>query len=95
MSESKLYQLPSLPYQYDELLPVLTKEQLQIHHEKHHMAYVNGANAILEKMDTAHKNNEKLDMKALLKDLSFQIGGHLVVVNRNVYHKINQRVYHL
>ena len=78
MNESKFYQLPALSYQYDELAPVLTKEQVQIHHEKHHMSYVNGANAILEKMDLANKNNDKLDMKALLKDLSFQIGGHLM-----------------
>jgi superoxide dismutase, Fe-Mn family len=78
MNENKLYSLPKLPYGYDEFSPILSKDQLQIHHEKHHMAYVNGANAILEKMDAAHKNNEKLDMKALLKDLSFQIGGHLM-----------------
>ncbi len=78
MNENKLYSLPKLPYGYDEFSPILSKDQLQVHHEKHHMAYVNGANAILEKMDAAHKNNEKLDMKALLKDLSFQIGGHLM-----------------
>ncbi len=78
MSDSKMYKLPAFPYQYNEFAPVLSTEQLQIHHEKHHQAYVNGANAILEKMDQAHKSNEKLDMKALLKDLSFQIGGHLM-----------------
>jgi len=78
MNNSKMYQLPELPYQYDEFAPILSKEQLQIHHEKHHQAYVNGANALLEKMDKSRETNEKLDMKALLKDLSFQIGGHLM-----------------
>jgi Fe-Mn family superoxide dismutase len=46
-----------------------------LHHQKHHQAYVTGANAILEKLDKARRENADLDMKALLKELSFHLGG--------------------
>jgi Fe-Mn family superoxide dismutase len=47
-----------------------------VHHQKHHQAYVAGANAILEKLDKAWKDNADLDMKATLKEFSFHIGGY-------------------
>ncbi len=47
-----------------------------MHYQKHHQAYVNGANAVLEKLDKARKDNTDLDMKAILKELSFHIGGY-------------------
>ncbi len=74
----KFYQLPPLPYSFKDLEPVISEEQLRIHYEKHHQAYVNGANAILEKLDKGREENQDLDMKALLKELSFNIGGHLL-----------------
>jgi Fe-Mn family superoxide dismutase len=52
METAKLYTLPQLPYGYDQLQPYISKEQLTLHHQKHHQAYVNGANAILEKVLT-------------------------------------------
>lgn len=76
MEGTKFYKLPELPYGYKDLEPFISEEQLMIHHQKHHMAYVKGANAILEKMDKARKENADLDMKATLKELSFNIGGH-------------------
>lgn len=74
----KFYQLPPLPYSFKDLEPVISEEQLRIHYEKHHQAYVNGANAILEKLDKGREENAELDIKALLKELSFNIGGHLL-----------------
>jgi Fe-Mn family superoxide dismutase len=74
----KFYVLPQLSFGYKELEPFISELQLTIHHQKHHQAYVNGANAILEKMDKARKEGTDLDMKSTLKDLSFQIGGHLL-----------------
>ncbi len=78
MEKSKFYALPKLPYGYKDLEPHISQGQLTIHHDKHHQAYVNGANAILEKLDKARKENTDLDMKSTLKTLSFNIGGHIL-----------------
>jgi Fe-Mn family superoxide dismutase len=75
MEGSRFYSLPKLPYEYDALAPYISEEQLKLHHQKHHQAYVNGANAIFEKQDKARKENTDLDVKATLKELSFHIGG--------------------
>ncbi len=76
METQKFYTLPPLSYGYGDLAPVISEEQLRIHHDKHHNAYVVGANAILEKLDAARKTGADLDMKATLKELSFHVGGH-------------------
>jgi len=78
METTKFYSLPKLPYEYKALEPYISEEQLKIHHSKHHQAYVNGANAILEKLDKARKEDTTLDIRATLKELSFNIGGHLL-----------------
>ncbi|MCR3755386.1 MAG: superoxide dismutase (Mn) [Sodalis sp. Psp] len=44
------FTLPSLPYNYDALEPYLDKETMKIHHTKHHQAYVNNANGVLESL---------------------------------------------
>lgn len=78
MEETLLYSLPKLKYGYKDLAPHISEEQLTIHHDKHHQAYVTGANSILEKLDKGRKENAELDMKSTLKELSFHIGGHLL-----------------
>lgn len=78
METTKFYALPQLPYQYGELQPYISQEQLTLHHQKHHQAYVNSANAILERLDKARKEGADFDVKATLKELSFHIGGHLL-----------------
>jgi Fe-Mn family superoxide dismutase len=78
MEARKFYALPQLPYGYDELQPHISQEQLTLHHQKHHQAYVNSANAILERLDKARKEGTDFDVKATLKELSFHIGGHLL-----------------
>lgn len=74
----KKYELPALPYAADALEPYISKEQLSLHHDKHHQAYVTGANADLEKLEKARQEGTETDMKALLKELSFNIGGHVL-----------------
>jgi len=74
----KKYELPPLPYAPDALEPHISKEQLSLHHDKHHQGYVTGANANLEKLEKARQEGVDLDMKALLKELSFNIGGHVL-----------------
>ena len=78
LEAGKLYVLPKLPYEYNQLVPHISEEQLKIHHQKHHQAYVNGANAILQRLDKARKEGTDLDIKSTLKELSFNIGGHLL-----------------
>ena len=78
MESVKLYALPELPYDYAALAPHLSADLLRLHHDKHHAAYVSAANAILQKMDTARTDNADFDAKATFKELSFQIGGHVL-----------------
>jgi Fe-Mn family superoxide dismutase len=76
MDAPKVYSLPALPYDYKALAPHISEQQLTIHHQKHHQAYVNGANAVLEKLARARKENADLDMKATLRELTFHTGGY-------------------
>ena len=78
MEPTKFYALPKLAYGYKDLQPYISEQQLTIHHQKHHQAYVNGANAILEKLDKSRKEGTDMDVKATLKELSWNIGGHLL-----------------
>ncbi|HKW46615.1 MAG TPA: superoxide dismutase [Gemmatimonadaceae bacterium] len=43
------FTLPALPYAYDALEPHIDARTMEIHHTKHHLAYVNNLNAALEK----------------------------------------------
>jgi len=45
--------LPDLPYDYNALEPVISAEILQVHHGKHHAAYVNNLNIAEEKLAEA------------------------------------------
>ena len=76
METDNAYVLPKLPYDYNGLEPYISEQQLTIHHDKHHLAYVNGANAAFKKLDEARKSKAEIDVKAMLKELSFNIGGH-------------------
>jgi len=78
MESKRVFTLPKLPYGYDALTPYMSEEQLRLHHDKHHQAYVNGANNIFEKLDKARKENMDIDVKAFMKELSFNIGGHIL-----------------
>jgi len=78
MEKIKSFTLPKLPYDYNALAPYISEQQLKLHHDKHHQAYVNGANAAFEKLDKARSENAEIDMKATLKELSFNVGGHIL-----------------
>jgi superoxide dismutase, Fe-Mn family len=72
------YSLPKLPYGYKDLEPYISAEVLTLHHDKHHAAYVNAANALLDKIKDARDKNADLDYKSALKALSFNAGGHIL-----------------
>jgi Fe-Mn family superoxide dismutase len=72
------YKLPNLPYGYKDLEPYMSEEVLKLHHDKHHLGYVNAANVILDKIEEARKNDSDLDFKSVLKSLSFNVAGHIL-----------------
>ena len=74
----KKVELPPLPYEYDALEPVISKTIMTLHHDKHHLAYVNGANAALEKLEKFRKGEMEIDVKATMRDLSFNMSGHVL-----------------
>lgn len=78
MESQKMYTLPELPFDYSALKPQISEELLRLHHDKHHAAYVNGANAILKRMHQATLDNTDIDPKATFKELTFNIGGHVL-----------------
>jgi len=59
------YDVPALPYAYDALEPHVDKATMEFHHDKHHQAYVDKANAALEGTPFDGK-----DVKDVLADLS-------------------------
>jgi len=61
-----MYTLPQLDYPYDSLEPFIDKETMEIHHTKHHQAYLNNLNDALSN----YPNLQKTDIEELLKDTS-------------------------
>jgi Fe-Mn family superoxide dismutase len=53
-------QLPDLPYSHDALAPVMSKETLEYHHDKHHKAYVDNANKMLAGTPLENKSLEEI-----------------------------------
>jgi len=78
------YTLPDLTYDYSALEPFVSGTIMTLHHDKHHAAYVNGANLALEAMEEARANNALANINKLQKDLAFNLAGH---VNHVVFWK--------
>lgn len=55
-----MYTLPELPYQYDALSQAISKDIMQLHHQKHHQAYVDKLNAALDGVQTEASSLEQL-----------------------------------
>ena len=79
-----VYTLPDLPYDYAALEPHISAEIMELHHDKHHKAYVDGANTALEKMAEAREKGDFATINKLEKDLAFNLGGH---INHSVFWK--------
>jgi superoxide dismutase, Fe-Mn family len=73
---AKTYTLPPLPYAYNALEPYISQQIMTLHHDKHHNAYVTGANAALDKLEKARAGQLQIDVRGVLRDLSFNIDGH-------------------
>ncbi|OLT21436.1 superoxide dismutase [Ornithinimicrobium sp. CNJ-824] len=70
------YTLPDLPYDYAALEPHISAEIMELHHSKHHKAYVDGANTALEKLAAARDSGDFGTVPMLEKNLAFNLGGH-------------------
>ena len=72
------YVLPDLPYDYGALEPFISGEIVALHHDKHHRAYVDGANKAIEKLlDMRHEDNFD-SIAAVQKMLAFNVSGHVL-----------------
>ncbi len=53
------FEVPPLPYDYGALAPTIDEQTMHLHHDKHHQAYVDNANAALEGTEWANKSVEQ------------------------------------
>jgi superoxide dismutase, Fe-Mn family len=76
------FSVPDLPYSFDALEPYIDAQTMEIHHDKHHAAYVTNANAALEGTEWADKSAEEIltNLSALPADklgpVRNNVGGH-------------------
>ena len=71
------YVLPDLAYDYAALEPHISARIMELHHSKHHKAYVDGANNALAGLDEARETGNFSNINRLEKDLAFHLGGHI------------------
>ncbi|KAM3720317.1 Superoxide dismutase [Dirofilaria immitis] len=69
--------LPDLPYDYGALEPILSAEIMQVHHGKHHAAYVNALNQAEEKVKEALIKGDTQTAVTATKLMNFNAGGHI------------------
>lgn len=69
--------LPDLPYDFGALEPVISGEIMQLHHQKHHQAYVTNYNLALEQYAEAEHKEDHAKLIALQPALRFNGGGHI------------------
>jgi Fe-Mn family superoxide dismutase len=56
----------------------MSEKQLRLHYEKHHQSYISAANSILKRMDKAKTEDTRLNMSAVIRDLTFNVAGHIL-----------------
>ena len=76
------YVLPDLSYDYGALEPNISGRIMELHHDKHHLAYVNGANTAIDALAEAREKNDLTMVNKFQKDLAFNLAGH---VNHTVF----------
>ncbi len=73
-----MYALPDLPYDYAALEPAMSGQILELHHDKHHAAYVKGANDVSEQLAEAREKDQMGGLVGLEKTLAFNLSGHVL-----------------
>jgi superoxide dismutase, Fe-Mn family len=76
------YTLAELPYDYSALEPNISGRIMELHHDKHHKTYVDGANTALAKLAEARDAGDLTYVNKLQKDLAFNLAGH---VNHSIF----------
>lgn len=76
------FTLVDLPYDYSALEPHISAKIMQLHHSKHHAAYVAGANAAIKELKQLAQTSNFAIINKLEKDLAFNIGG---INNHNIF----------
>lgn len=71
------FTLPDLSYDYGALEPAISGEIMQIHHQKHHQAYITNYNKALEQLDDAIAKGDASTAVKLQSAIKFNGGGHI------------------
>ena len=72
------YVLPDLDYDYGALEPHISGQIMELHHNKHHAAYVKKANETLDMLDEARDKADFTRIAGLEKALAFNLSGHVL-----------------
>jgi len=72
------YVLPDLGYDYASLEPHISGKLMELHHNKHHAAYVKKANETMEQLDEARDKGDFTRIGGLEKALAFNLSGHVL-----------------
>jgi len=72
------YTLPDLSYDYGALEPHISAQIMELHHDKHHRGYVEGANAAVEKLAEMRQSGDLNHIAALERELAFHVSGHVL-----------------
>ena len=73
-----LYTLPELPYDPGALEPHVSGRIIELHHGKHHAAYVKNANATVEMLEDSRAKGDYTRIAALERALAFNLSGHIL-----------------
>ena len=73
-----VYTLPDLPYDFAALEPAMSGQILELHHDKHHAAYVKGANDTLDQIAEIGDSATPVQIVGLERTLAFNISGHVL-----------------
>ncbi|CAH1720840.1 superoxide dismutase [Mn], mitochondrial [Aphis gossypii] len=69
--------LPTLAFEYKDLEPIISRDIMEIHHQKHHNTYVVNYNNTLDKLQTAVTKDDTATIISLAPALRFNGGGHI------------------
>ena len=72
------YTLPELNYDFGALEPHLSGKIVELHHGKHHKAYVDGANKTVDQLEEARDSDNYDMINQLEKNLAFNLSGHIL-----------------
>ncbi|GAB2288095.1 hypothetical protein Dimus_022439 [Dionaea muscipula] len=79
------FSLPELPYDYNALEPVISAEIMQLHHQKHHQAYVTNYNKAVGQLADAIDKGDAPSVVKLQSAIKFNGGGHLISLSHSSY----------